>query len=41
MTLYQKYCFINVRKYPEKPRVLILGPTGISAVNIGANLKLL
>ena len=22
-------------KYPEKPRVLLLGPIGISAVNIG------
>ena len=24
-------------KYPEKPRVLLLGPIGISAVNIGGN----
>ena len=30
---YQRYCFITVKT--EKPRVLLLGPTVISVVNIG------
>ena len=32
--LYQKHCF-NIIKHTEKPRDLLLGPTGMSAVNIG------
>ena len=34
--LYHKYCFIIVRN-PEKPRVHLLEPTGMSAVNIRGN----
>ena len=35
MSMMLKYTTPYHCKDPEKPRVLLLGPTGISAVNIG------